>query len=235
MRADVGHSEAGPVEQAPACRRGPWRRRWRLAREGRAFVLVPLGVAAGTSAIGWWWAAIPALAAGLFCAYFFRDPDRIVPDDPRLVVAPADGRVTKIDEAPSGLHIVIFLSLFDVHVNRSPVAGVVRRVHRKPGRFLAAFDERAGTLNARNELTLDTRQGRVEVSQITGLIARRIVCRVRPGDRLAKGERFGLIRFGSRTDLFLPAGTRPLVAVGEKVRGGTTPVAQWSAGEADRP
>lgn len=155
------------------------------------------------------------VAAALFCAFFFRDPTRVTPAREGLVVAPADGRVVSVAEAvpPAELElgpeprwrVAIFLSVLDVHVNRAPVDGTVTRIAYRPGRFLNAADAMAAEENERNGLAIALADGRkVGVVQIAGLIARRIVCEVREGDRLLAGQRFGLIRFGSRTDLYLP-------------------------------
>ena len=168
--------------------------------------------------------ALPLLLLGLFSLWFFRDPERAPPEGPGLVLSPADGRVVAVLDDPSGPGLAIFLSVFDVHVNRSPIAGQVESVEYRPGRFLAAFDPRAGEINERNEIVLSGQEGSVRVRQIAGAIARRIVCRVRAGDRLSAGQRFGMIRFGSRTDLRLPAGSTVLVGRGERVRGGVTVV-----------
>ncbi len=205
-----------------------------IAPEGRRFVLIPLGGAAlvafaamSVGSRGLWAVAGLALAASAFCAFFFRDPRRIPPDDPSAIVAPADGRVMAVERRGDRWRISIFLSIFDVHVNRAPEAGSVARVAYRRGRFLAAFREEAATANERNHVLLDTPRGAVEVVQIAGLIARRIVCGVGPGDALARGQRFGLIRFGSCTELWLPSSVEPTVAVGDRVRGGETIVSRW--------
>jgi phosphatidylserine decarboxylase len=171
-----------------------------------------------------------------FCLYFFRDPERVLPPRPGVFVAPADGLVTSIELAvpPPELgmteprtRIAIFLSVLDVHVNRTPIAGVVTNVAYHPGQFLGAADDKASDVNERNSLQLKLADGsEIAVVQIAGLIARRIVCDVKPGDVLAAGQRFGMIRFGSRTDLYLPAGVVPLVAVGQRMIGGETVLAQ---------
>lgn len=204
----------------------------KIAREGVPFVAGFLALALIASALmsvfqhGFGLAAalagFPGLGLTLFSAWFFRDPERVPPTDPSAIVAPADGKVVLVDENPSGPRVAIFLNVFDVHVNRSPIAGRVESVRYTEGRFLAAFDARAGEVNERNDLVVAGPAGRVTVSQIAGLIARRIVCRVKPGDPLAAGERFGLIRFGSRTDLGLPPGARIDVRVGQRVKGGAT-------------
>ncbi len=217
----TGHDvlDAGPRRRAP--------RRLRIAREGLPFVLVPLAASALSFAAGWPVAGVVLALAATASAGFFRDPDRVAPDDAALVLAPADGRVTAVEETADGLHVAIFLSVFDVHVNRAPVAGTVTSSRHTRGRFLAAFRPEAADVNERHDVCLDTPRGDVRVAQIAGLIARRIVCRIAAGDRVARGERFGLIRFGSRTDVVLPAGAAPLVRPGDRVRGGETPVARW--------
>jgi len=168
-----------------------------------------------------------------FVAYFFRDPKRVGPDGDDLMVAPADGKVAKIDTAyfsedyPDGaICISIFLSIFNVHVQRIPVAGdVLRKIYNK-GKFLAAWNHKASYDNEQNYVALDTRWGRVGIKQIAGLVARRIVCRVKMGQSLQKGDKMGLIRFGSRVDLILPSSARVISKVGDKVKGGETVMAR---------
>lgn len=182
------------------------------------------------------WLALPLLALGVFAAAFFRNPERAIPADPEAVVAPADGKVIEVGECElpdgrKGLRIGIFLSVFDVHVNRAPVAGRVLGMERSGTEFLAAFDPAAASRNVQLALDLETASGaRVRVVQITGLIARRIVCHASVGEWLERGVRYGLIRFGSRTDVVLPAGAEPCVAVGERVRGGSSVVARLAEG-----
>jgi len=177
------------------------------------------------------WLGGPLLALALFTLAFFRNPAREIPGDERSVVAPADGRVLEAGEIvrPDGTRakrVGIFLSVFDVHVNRSPVAGRVVSIEPGGSRYLAAFDRRADTENVRTELALETARGeRVAVVQITGLIARRIVCHPRVGEWIERGARYGLIRFGSRTDVVLPPEAELRVRRGERVRGGATVVA----------
>lgn len=210
----------------------------RIAREGWIFILIPLGAAAllvaaaaSFEAPALRWLGGASLLLSGFCAWFFRDPRRTPPAQADLLVAPADGRVTAVgpaeEGAPGTRRVVIFLSVFDVHINRSPAAGAVREVRYRPGRFRAAFRADAGETNERNELEIATAHGTILVRQIVGVLARRIVCRSRPGDELARGERFGLIRFGSRTDALLPPGVTLLVRPGDRVRGGETPIARW--------
>ena len=181
--------------------------------------------------------AIAAAAAGLFCLYFFRDPERVPSPVEGALVAPADGTVTSIERAtpppelgmgPSPLvRIATFLSVLDVHVNRMPAAGTVVRVARRPGRFLNASLDKASDENERTALRLRLADGReIAVVQIAGLIARRIRCDVAEGQSVERGARFGIIRFGSRTDLYLPEGAAPLVAVGQTMVGGETAIAR---------
>jgi len=191
-------------------------------------------LASGGVAFGLSW-TIPGVVLsglGLFVVAFFRNPGRPLPPGERDVVAPADGRVLCVDEieredGEKALRIGIFLSIFDVHVNRSPITGRVTAIERTGDRFLAAFNPAAETRNVRLSLALETAVGRVDVVQITGLIARRIVCQARVGERLARGVRYGLIRFGSRTDVVLPLGAHALVAKGDTVRGGATVIAHF--------
>lgn len=205
-----------------------------IAPEGRVFVVVPLVLAiftlaaagAGLAWIGW-----VLLAGAGFCAFFFRDPERRAPGDAAALLAPADGRVTEAGPVDGGepgtQRVSIFLSIFDVHINRAPAAGEIRAVRYRQGAFRAAFRKDAAERNERNELEMTTERGTIRIRQIAGVVARRIVCRVRAGDRLALGERFGLIRFGSRTDLLLPAGVTLSVRPGDRVRGGLTVIGKW--------
>lgn len=193
----------------------------------------PLTIAGGV-AIGLGAAWLGALLVGLggFCVAFFRNPARGFAGDERDVVAPADGRVLAVDELDDeqgvkGLRIGIFLSVFDVHVNRAPVSGRVTSIERGGARFLAAFDPRGERENVRLAMALETARGeRVVVTQITGLIARRIVCHPQVGEWLERGVRYGLIRFGSRTDVWLPLGSTACVERGQRVRGGATLLAR---------
>ncbi|MGH7357011.1 MAG: phosphatidylserine decarboxylase, partial [Candidatus Rokuibacteriota bacterium] len=175
-----------------------------------------------------WWPPTVALGAVTLCFLgFFRDPERTPPPVAGVVLAPADGRVMRVGEVDDqwvgrAVRVSIFLSPLDVHVNRSPVTGLVEGVQHMAGRFLAAYRDEASELNERCTIALQGEAARVGVRQIAGVLARRIVCRARPGDKLEAGERYGLIRFGSRTDLFVPVGTEIRVRVGDRVRGGET-------------
>ncbi len=200
-----------------------------MAREGIPWILAPLGAAAAAALFGFWYLALPFAALAAFMAYFFRDPERAAPDEPTLVVSPADGRVTRVEkvapeEAGSPTLVSIFLSPFDVHINRSPIAGEVTDVTYTRGRFVMATRDEASLVNEQNALTIRGERITVVCKQIAGVLARRIVCWKKPGDRLAIGERIGLIKFGSRTDLVLPAEVELALRVGERVRGGVTVV-----------
>jgi len=180
----------------------------------------------------------------VWCIYFFRDPPRVTPIRDGLVIAPADGRVSQVTTTvpPHELglgatplpRISIFMSVFDCHVNRSPVAGRVEKIVYQPGKFLNADLDKASMDNERNSLVIATANTRVAVVQIAGLVARRIVCYVRENQPVSAGERFGMIRFGSRLDVYLPAGTPPLVAVGQVATAGETVLADLTGGDIGR-
>src|SRR5512135_155447 len=180
----------------------------------------------------------------IWCVLFFRDPPRVTPVRDGLVVAPADGRISQITTAPPpyelGLgatplpRISIFMSVFDCHINRSPVSGRIEKIVYQPGKFFNADLDKASADNERNSLVIATSGARIAVVQIAGLVARRIVCFVRTGQSIGTGERFGMIRFGSRLDVYLPEGTPPLVAVGQTSIAGETVLADLRAGEAER-
>jgi phosphatidylserine decarboxylase len=172
------------------------------------------------------WLAVPLLAAAGFVLFFFRDPARVSPDGEGLVMSPADGRVTEVERRADGARISIFLSVFNCHINRAPIAATVTSVAYTPGRFLPAWDRRVTSENERNHLALRAADGDYGVTQIAGILARRIVCSKKPGDAVARGERIGLIQFGSRTDLHLPPGVEPVVQVGDRVRGAVTVLAR---------
>jgi phosphatidylserine decarboxylase len=196
-----------------------------VAAEGWPFILPAAAAACIMVVMGWAAAATGFAVVALAFLAFFRDPDRIAPDLPGAVLAPADGRVMVITEALDpwvgpAVRLSIFLSPLDVHVNRAPLGGLVKNVEYVAGRFLAAYRPEASEQNERCAVSLDGDRARVTVTQISGVLARRIVCRVRPGDTVRAGERYGLIRFGSRTDLVLPRGTELRVRVGDRVRGG---------------
>jgi phosphatidylserine decarboxylase len=201
-----------------------------FAKEGIPFI----GAAAGATLLAGWlsWTVVAFGGAILTCfvAWFFRNPYRVVPQGPRLVVAPGDGKVIAIEEEfeprfikDRSIRVTIFLNVFDVHINRIPCEGVVEEVQYQPGLFLVASRPDATLRNEQNALMIRSVQGaKVLCVQVAGLIARRIVCWISPGDRAVCGERFGLIRFGSRMDTFLPIETAVKVTVGERVKGGET-------------
>ncbi len=191
-----------------------------------------LALAAVTGFLGWETLAWASLGLTAFVVFFFRDPEREVPTDPGLVVSPADGTVLRVDSVDEpfvggpAVRVSIFLSVFNVHVNRSPITGTVLFQTYRQGKMLPAFRDHASELNERNTLGIEGQGIRVVVHQITGMLARRIVCRVGPGDRLRRGQRFGLIKLGSCTELILPAGVELRVQPGQKVAGGRTVIAR---------
>lgn len=199
---------------------------------GLPFVLV----SAVPAALAAWWGATAAAALLLLLpvaiALFFRDPERVAPSDDHLVLSPADGRVMfagpgKPDESPPGtwLQVTIFLSVLDVHINRTPVAGRVTRVEYQPGAFLPAYRPEAHR-NERSEIWIEHQGAVVVTRQVVGVLARRVVCRLKPGQILAAGERIGLMKFGSRMDVFVPPTSRLCVRTGESVRAGSTVIAE---------
>jgi phosphatidylserine decarboxylase len=192
------------------------------------FILAGAALALLAGLLRWPVAAGAALVLTLFVTWFFRDPERTVPADEDAIVSPADGTVIEVTpQDGGGTKVSIFLSIFNVHVNRTPVAGEVTEVRHQPGKFLAAWKSEASAENAMTSVTVRAPRGDVRFVQITGLVARRIVCRLAPGDRVGRGERYGLIRFGSRTDLFLPPAAEPLVRLRDRVRGASDVVARW--------
>ena len=198
-----------------------------VAAEGWPFIL-PLAIATVLLfALGWQGAGVAALVLALFVLFFFRDPERIVPREKDVVVSPADGRVIVIKDVyePDYLkqdvkQISIFLSVFNVHVNRAPCGGAVEAVKYNPGKFHVASADKASLDNEQTAMVIANGKKKILVKQIAGLIARRIVCYARPGDTIKAGERYGLIRFGSRVDLFLPKDSELRVQVGDRIKGG---------------
>jgi len=214
-----------------------------IHREGLPFI----GVFAVVSLLLFWlWSPLGWLGslATLWCVYFFRDPARVTPIRDGIVVAPADGRVSRIVNAPAPKElelgerplprVSIFMSVFDCHVNRSPLAGRIERVIYRPGAFLNADLDKASEDNERNCLLIASDSGRIGMVQIAGLIARRIVCFVREGATVGAGERIGMIRFGSRVDVYLPEGVRPLIAEGQTAIAGETVIADLGARDSQR-
>jgi len=201
----------------------------RIVKESIPYIVVPLLLAAGAAVFGFWWVAGFLLLVMLFMAFFFRDPKRVPPSDPDVVVSPADGKVTRIASAGADSTVVsIFLSPLDVHINRSPIPGKIVDVRYSPGKFLMATNEKASLVNEQNALTIQGEKITVVCKQIAGILARRIVCWKAEGDSLGLGERFGMIKFSSRTDVLLPANVRVTVKEGDRVRGGTTVIGRIS-------
>jgi phosphatidylserine decarboxylase len=205
-----------------------------IAGEGLPFI-IPLGGATILAFVaGFKWIFFVFLVVTLFVVWFFRNPRRSPPEKEGLVISPADGRVIRIEETTSDERpgrtfqkISIFMNVFNVHVNRIPYSGEIRFIRYREGKFLSANMDKASALNERNTVLLQTVDGREIITvQIAGLIARRIVCWLKEGMQVSRGQRFGLIRFGSRVEVFLPLGSTLLVRVGEKVRAGETPIGE---------
>jgi phosphatidylserine decarboxylase len=204
-----------------------------IAREGWPFIAIAGAVAIALSYFGVWIFAVVAWLAVAFIVQFFRDPPRAVPTEPNAVLSPADGKVMSVERARDpyldrdALKISVFMNVFNVHSNRSPVDGVVRKRWYHAGSFVNASLDKASLENERNALHIATAVG-VDVTcvQIAGLIARRILCYVEPGDTLRRGQRYGFIRFGSRVDVYVPANSTPRVAVGDAVHATTTVLAE---------
>lgn len=198
-----------------------------MVRDGIPFVLIPVALAVFALAFGYISLALALFFIAAFMAFFFRDPKRTLPNDDGLVVSPADGRVTRVapldaNDPHSPNVVSIFLSVFDVHINRAPIAGEIADATYTRGRFVIATREDASLVNEQNSLTIKGARMTVVCKQIAGVLARRIVCWKRVGERVALGERFGLIKFSSRTDLILPPEVEVGVRVGERVRGGVS-------------
>ncbi|HJR07230.1 MAG TPA: phosphatidylserine decarboxylase [Pyrinomonadaceae bacterium] len=198
-----------------------------MIRDGIPFVLIPLAAALLAALTGYWYVAVPLLLLALFMAYFFRDPERAPLSEQDIIVSPADGRVTRVaqlmpDDPQSPKVVSIFLSVFDVHVNRAPIAGEITDVSYTKGRFMIATREEASVVNEQNALTIQGERMTIVCKQIAGVLARRIVCWKRKGEKVTLGERFGLIKFSSRTDLVMPPEVEVSVRIGERVRGGVS-------------
>lgn len=198
-----------------------------MVRDGIPFVAVPLLVAIALAFFGLWITAASVLMLAAFMAFFFRNPGRSIPTEAGVIVSAADGKVTRIEENGEGTLISVFLSPLDVHVNRSPIAGTVVSVERFKGRKRPATSDSASATNERNRLVIEGEEVTVICTQIVGILARRIVCWPTKGDRLTKGQLFGLIRFGSRTDVVVPSLATVEVAVGDRVRGGESILARY--------
>jgi phosphatidylserine decarboxylase len=203
-----------------------------MVKDAYKFALPPLAIGVLLLVFGWKWLAIVFIVLGLFICYFFRDPQRAIPADPNVIVSPADGKVVEVvDElldSRMGHRISIFLSIFNVHVQRAPVAARIADVVYRPGKFYAAFRSDASVENEQNIIYLHASRGTVVFKQIAGAIARRVICWKNEGENIAIGERVGLIRFGSRVDVWLPMDTELTVKRGDTVKGGESILAKWN-------
>ena len=202
-----------------------------MVKEGYYFGL-PLLVLGGVAYLAEWAAAaVVLICVAIFVFSFFRDPERVIPKEAGAVVSPADGRVLVVkdeeDAGRPGKRISIFLAIWNVHVNRAPADGVITSLEYKPGKFFAAMRDQASLQNEQNVFTLSTDAGDMVFKQIAGLIARRVVSWKRAGERVARGERIGLVRFGSRADVWVPRDAEILVKVGDSVKGGASVLAKW--------
>ena len=202
-----------------------------MVKEGYKFAAFPLVPGVAALAVHWYWVGGILLFLAAFILYFFRDPERTAPGEPEAVVSPADGRVVEVVAEPlgsrPGRRVSIFLSLWDVHVNRAPLAGRICKLEYRPGHFHVAWRSRASTENEQNVIHLSTDRGEIVFKQIAGWIARRVLCWKAEGDTVALGERVGMIRFGSRVDLWLPMEAEILVQPGEHVVAGSSILARW--------
>jgi phosphatidylserine decarboxylase len=202
-----------------------------MVKDGYKFAAAPLLLGAIALMVHWIWLGGVLVLLGLFVLYFFRDPERTPPADPETIVSPADGRVMEVVEESlggnPGLRISVFLSIFDVHVNRSPVAGRITAIEYRTGKFHAAMRGRASAENEQNVFHVSSEHGEVVFKQIAGWVARRIVCWKSVGDTVIRGERVGMIRFGSRMDIWLPDRVEILVRPGQHVAAGASVLARW--------
>lgn len=202
-----------------------------MVKDGYKFAAAPLLCGLVALFLHWNWLGGVLLVLGAFVLYFFRDPQRTIPADPDAIVSPADGRVMEVVEEPfggtPGCRISVFLSIFDVHVNRTPVAGRISEIQYRKGQFYAAMRGRASEENEQNVIHVSSERGEVVFKQIAGWIARRILCWKTVGDSVTRGERVGMIRFGSRVDIWIPDRVEILVRPGQHVAGGSSILARW--------
>ena len=196
-----------------------------MVKEGFPFVIAPAIIALIFGFLQIWPAAAVFVVIALFMAYFFRDPHRTVPEADNVIVSAADGRVTRIDENSDGKLVSVFLSPLDVHINRAPIAGTITKVDYIAGKKIPATSDQASLVNERNSITIAGEKMTVVCTQIAGILARRIVCWNKEGDELELGQRYGLIKFSSRTDLLMPTTVDIKVSVGDRVTGGETIIA----------
>lgn len=197
-----------------------------MVKDGIPYVLIPFAIALLFGFFQIWIIAALFVALAGFMAFFFRDPHRRTPEDRGLIISAADGRVTRIEDNGATKLVSVFLSPLDVHINRSPIAGTITRVNYVAGKKNPATSDNSSLVNERNSLTIDGEGITVVCTQIAGILARRIVCWKKAGDSLAAGERFGLIKFSSRTDLTIPGQAEVLVRIGDRVKGGETVIAR---------
>jgi phosphatidylserine decarboxylase len=197
-----------------------------MVKEGFPFVIVPAIIALIFGAFQLWIFAAIFVFVAFFMAFFFRDPYRNIPDGDNIVLSAADGKVTRIEDDQSGKRVSVFLSPLDVHVNRSPIAGKIVNVEYVPGKKIPATNDNASFVNERNSITIAGERMTVVCTQIAGILARRIVCWNKEGDELSLGQKFGLIKFSSRTDLLMPREVEIQVSLGDRVVGGETIIAK---------
>ena len=197
-----------------------------MVKEGLPFVIVPAIIALVFGFFGIWLAAAGFAAVALFMAYFFRDPYRNIPGDADIVLSAADGKVTRIEDGDGGKLVSVFLSPLDVHINRAPIAGRINKVDYIHGKKIPATSDQASFVNERNAITITGEKMTVVCTQIAGILARRIVCWNKEGDDLAIGQKYGLIKFSSRTDLLMPKEVEVRVTIGQRVVGGETIIAK---------
>jgi phosphatidylserine decarboxylase len=195
-----------------------------IVRDAYRFLVPLLAAAIAALVFDWTITAAGLFVLAAFVAFFFRNPARAIPEDPAIIVSPADGKVVRLERVGGVTQMSIFLSIFNVHVNRSPIAGRIEALDYRKGRFKAAFNHAASTDNERNIIMISDGRIKLVFTQIAGIVARRIVFWKRIGDRVNKGELVGLIRFGSRVDVLFPAGTEATVKLGDRVRGGSTAI-----------
>jgi phosphatidylserine decarboxylase len=198
-----------------------------MVKEGIPFVLIPVFAAAAFGFFGLWPVAVAFAAVALFMLYFFRDPARTIPADERIIVSAADGKVTRIENNDEYKLVSVFLSPLDVHINRAPIAGKIREIEYIAGRKMPATSNEASLVNERNSLIIEGESITLTCTQIAGILARRIVCWPKAGDNLERGQKFGLIKFSSRTDLRMPPDVEIVVSVGDRVVGGETIIARY--------
>lgn len=193
-----------------------------MVKEGIPFITIPIAIALIFAFFQIWIGVATLVGLALFMAYFFRDPRRTIPTEADIIVSAADGKVTRVEERENGVFVSVFLSPVDVHINRAPIAGRVSKVELFQGKKAPATSNAASQTNERNAMTIEGEKMTVVCTQIVGILARRIVCWSKPGDTLALGEKYGLIKFGSRTDLLMPKNVEIYVKVGDRVIGGET-------------